>query len=578
MANVRLRDLDPAVFLNAITVGETLSTEGNMGVGCAAGSTYRIKVEDTTDAQILLRSLKTNGWVQLSLIPNGTGDAWLSYGTYGKTQSLKFWSYTSSTNFEITHDGKVGIGTDASTPTEMLVLNSASNTRMVVQEAGADKGSIGAGGSGLYIRNLAGAILFRNIADGTNMKIFDNGHITFGSANNVGGQNHTFNPSASYNQSYCSVAFHVPGMAANKKNWCMRAHPLSGSTSYSYFQFRPLNDDGSDHGDGTFFFNHLFSDIVFKSSNGYNCQLDVESVSSEASVRLRGNTVGAGADWHLWAGGGANDFRIFRNGDTEDCLALRALSTNTSGTGEPGGVFVGTTDTSGGGITWGNKSRMLKIVGDSDSGGGSKAGAGIVLYDSEEGNHARSWAIYQQGLLYNTRLTFQFGENVDDGCSLNYYGTWGYRGGVQQTAFFDYTNSENNSTTRYLHVKTNIKKSSSAMFHIKMEGYAYYYAKIIDSTVVGFMYNAYTNENLPCNVQIRNNEGTTQTVSIKSMYCSSPGDGEHLVIILEMPPNVQTHCGFVLSAIMACPDAYGRGFIVEGGPHHVTTSYPTEEW
>ena len=51
-------------------------------------------------------------------------------------------------------DGNVGIGTTASA--DILALDSSSNTRLLLREAGGNKGSIAAGGSGLYIRNLAG--------------------------------------------------------------------------------------------------------------------------------------------------------------------------------------------------------------------------------------------------------------------------------------------------------------------------------------------------------------------------------------------------------------------------------------
>ena len=62
----------------------------------------------------------------------------------------------------------------------MLTINSASNARILLQEAGADKGSITAGGSGLYIRNLAGRILFRNSSDADTMAIWDDGKVGIG--------------------------------------------------------------------------------------------------------------------------------------------------------------------------------------------------------------------------------------------------------------------------------------------------------------------------------------------------------------------------------------------------------------
>ncbi len=381
MANVRLRDLNPAKFLYDMEVDGDGYFEGSLGIGTGGSVSDNLEVAGgairisnlASDKKI--HFLRTGG--NEFSFEHDTG----SFYVYNRTTAKEL--------FTIRNDGNVSVG--SGNPTANLHSHSdvswsggwRDNLKLSSQYYPCIR---------LHSTNINKTSLIGNNDDGGldfavggsgdawgayAMKIFSNGHITFGSQNNVGGQNHTFNPSASYNQSYCSIALHVPGMAAGKKNWCMRAHPLSGNTSYSYLQFRPLNDDGSDHGDGTFFFNHLFSDIVFKSSSGYNCQLDVESVSGESSVRLRGNTAGVGADWHLWAGGSANDFRIFRSVDGAsevDAPNLALRSTSSSGLGAPGGVLVGTTDTSGGGITWDNRARMLKIAG--AAGAGSASGGG----------------------------------------------------------------------------------------------------------------------------------------------------------------------------------------------------------
>jgi hypothetical protein len=557
MANIRLRDLNPAKFLNDLEVDNAVRINTTLSEGA------QLKVE------------ADSGNAYAALFKKGTAGYWFADGAmyFNSVNGMYMVNQSSylrlgANNAEIMRmqSGKVGIGTGGVVPTEILTLNSSSNTRLVVQEAGADKGSIGAGGSGLYIRNLAGSILFRNIADATTMKIFDNGHITFGSNNNVGSQNHSFNPGASYPQDRCSIALHAPAMAGGKKNWCMRTLPLSGSTSYSYLQFRPLNDDGTDHGDGTFFFNHLFSDIVFKSSSGYHCQLDVESVSGEASVRLRGKTAGGGADWNLHADDQVNLFRIWRNGENSSPnLSLR--STGVSG---PGGIGIGTNTLDGGGVTWKTKARILKIVGDSDSGshsvGDEQAGAGIVLYDTDEGNTTRSWAIYQEGLLYNSKLAFQFGWMPTSATKMNYYGTWAYKGGVQQTAWMHWgTTAGNSTTTNYLHIKTNLKRSDNDMFRFHFEGYAYGNRNIIDSICVGYMYSGHPNSSNPITTRVMNNAGTdgihiATGLFNNGMYTTSVSDGEYLVVVFKMPPGSRYYSGFIGTAVMAA--MAGKGYEV----------------
>ncbi len=79
---------------------------------------------------------------------------------------------------KIDTDGKVGIGTDS--PDEILTLNSSSNTRLLLQESGNDKGHIGAGGGGLYIKNLAGDVIFRNSSDADTVRIKNGGNVGIG--------------------------------------------------------------------------------------------------------------------------------------------------------------------------------------------------------------------------------------------------------------------------------------------------------------------------------------------------------------------------------------------------------------
>jgi hypothetical protein len=580
MANIRLRDLNPARFLNDLEV------DGKVGIGTGS-STLTFPLE-------VVGSIKTSGDLELTsskMIDWGNGDVRI---IEGETQdySLTFKTYDTNTSvcgprMKILGDGKIGIGTGTVAPTEMLVLNSASNTRMVVQEAGADKGSIGAGGSGLYIRNLAGAILFRNIADATTMKIFDNGHITFGSHNNVGAQNHSFNPGAGYSQDSCSIALHVPGNDTDRKNWAIRAKSLGGAGN-SYLQFRPLDDSGGDYGEGMFYMNHEGTDFSMRSKQGHSCMLQITSPLDHAKIHLDSHQSTAGGSRFTIANDPVvNLFSIYRTpvggGGEQGTPNLSLRSANappaSETTGYPGGAGIGTYTLNGGGVTWGNKSRMLKIVGDSDSGnhsvGDEQAGAGIVLYDTDEGNTARSWAIYQKGLTYNSKLVFQYGENTSWGYTkMNYYGTWSYKGGVQQTAWMHWGQTAGNTGVEYLHIKTNLKKAENKMFRFHFEGHAYGVGKIIDSICVGYMHSGYTNSANPGGTQVMNNNGTdtihiATSLFLNGMYTTSSGDGGYLVVVFKLPANTAYYAGFIGTAVMAA--MAGRGFEVV----HTDTSLVT---
>jgi hypothetical protein len=74
--------------------------------------------------------------------------------------------------------GSVGIGT--ASPAEILTLDSSSNTRLLMREGGSNKGQISAGGGGLYIQNLAGDIIFRNISDADTVRIKNDGKVGIG--------------------------------------------------------------------------------------------------------------------------------------------------------------------------------------------------------------------------------------------------------------------------------------------------------------------------------------------------------------------------------------------------------------
>jgi hypothetical protein len=61
-----------------------------------------------------------------------------------------------------------------------LIINTSSNGILKLQEGGADKGYIGAGGGGLYIKNLAGDVIFRNSSDADTIRIKDSGNVGIG--------------------------------------------------------------------------------------------------------------------------------------------------------------------------------------------------------------------------------------------------------------------------------------------------------------------------------------------------------------------------------------------------------------
>ncbi len=67
-----------------------------------------------------------------------------------------------------------------------LIINTASNGNLKLQEGGSDRGYIGAGGGGLYIKNLAGDVIFRNSADEDTIRIKDDGNVGIGTDNPTG--------------------------------------------------------------------------------------------------------------------------------------------------------------------------------------------------------------------------------------------------------------------------------------------------------------------------------------------------------------------------------------------------------
>ena len=115
------------------------------------------------------------------------GTTWLdiygndsSYAVLKATSHLSIYVNGSTLAAYFKSDGKVGIGTNS--PAEILTLDSSSNTRLLMREGGSNKGQISAGGGGLYIQNLAGDVIFRNISDADTVRIKNDGKVGIGTA------------------------------------------------------------------------------------------------------------------------------------------------------------------------------------------------------------------------------------------------------------------------------------------------------------------------------------------------------------------------------------------------------------
>ena len=102
------------------------------------------------------------------------------YADDGATQSNTniVFQVDNSEKLRIDTDGKVGIGSN--NPTEILTVNATSNPRILIQENGSNKGTISGGGGGLYIRNLAGDIIFRNSSEADLVRFKNGGNVGIG--------------------------------------------------------------------------------------------------------------------------------------------------------------------------------------------------------------------------------------------------------------------------------------------------------------------------------------------------------------------------------------------------------------
>jgi hypothetical protein len=177
MAKVRLRDLNPAKFLNDLEVDGNALVGGDVGIGTGsvAPSTL-LEIKSTSQAKLLINRDAAN---DAELEFKNTEQSWTIGIDRSNSNAYTISTSTSlgNTGVRVHTDGKVGIGTGTTTPTEMLTINSASNTRILLQEGGSDKGKIAVGGSGLYIQAAAGRINFRNTSDADTVLIEDTGYV-----------------------------------------------------------------------------------------------------------------------------------------------------------------------------------------------------------------------------------------------------------------------------------------------------------------------------------------------------------------------------------------------------------------
>lgn len=109
-----------------------------------------------------------NGSNKAGLIYNGSGDITVD------TEHLA----NTSSSVQTQLDARLPLA--GGTLTGDLIINTSSNGMLKLQEGGNDKGYIGAGGGGLYIKNLAGDVIFRNSSDADTIRIKDSGNVGIG--------------------------------------------------------------------------------------------------------------------------------------------------------------------------------------------------------------------------------------------------------------------------------------------------------------------------------------------------------------------------------------------------------------
>jgi len=99
-------------FNAAATEKMRILNSGNVGIGTTSPTAGNLDVHGTTTGRIEVTADGTNNYAQVAIAPNGTGLAYLTYGTTGGN-SLQFYSRKTAVGNVMTIDasGNVGIGT-----------------------------------------------------------------------------------------------------------------------------------------------------------------------------------------------------------------------------------------------------------------------------------------------------------------------------------------------------------------------------------------------------------------------------------------------------------------------------------
>jgi len=161
-----------------------IDNNGKVGIGTTAPA-YKLDVV-SSDHKTIKAESTGNDRAEVSIKKSGgTARSW-SLAVAGSSNGYSVADknfYIADTDggaarLVIDNVGKVGIGTTS--PGEILTLDSSSNTRLLLREGGSNMGRIAAGGGGLYIQNLAGDVIFRNISDADTVRIKNDGNVGIG--------------------------------------------------------------------------------------------------------------------------------------------------------------------------------------------------------------------------------------------------------------------------------------------------------------------------------------------------------------------------------------------------------------
>jgi len=161
-ANIEQRENEDLVFHTNNNPRLRILAGGSVGIGgTPAGERLEIINTGASTAPALRITNATQSW---NLATRGD-----------ESDNFVIRDVTGGSNVFTLEAGTGMCGINTLNPSETLTLNSASNTRLLLQEGGSSKGQIAGGGGGLYIQNLTGDILFRNSSENDTITIEDDG-------------------------------------------------------------------------------------------------------------------------------------------------------------------------------------------------------------------------------------------------------------------------------------------------------------------------------------------------------------------------------------------------------------------